>query len=407
MRISHLRTEKNGNRSRIAATITWEDCDRPQRDIHFETEEQFAGGLSCNPDAFLVAAIVPALWHGEKRVLVEGEICPELRDGLLMVLAVLRHWYPTLRPLKIDAKARPGLLAGKGAERTAFFFTGGVDSLSTLRGNRLNFPRTHPSSIKDGIFLFGLDMDKAETFKNVVNYLTPLARDAEVTLVPIYTNERYLDEDWLFWIDAFEGAVLAAAAHALAHRVNLAFIASSFDIPNLHSLASHPLLDPNYSSREVRIRHDNAALSRLEKTRILAGWDTALKHLRVCNRVETYSEQQFNCGRCEKCLRTMLALYYWDALDKAPAFPRVALTEELVREAVQLSRTCFRFWPELIEPLKQKGRPDLARGVQFALDRYYGETGLVGPLKRLDRVYFKDSLRELKRSVVSKRRKKK
>jgi hypothetical protein len=348
------------------------------------------------------------LFHGEKRLLVEGEICPELRDGLMTSMAVLRHWYKMDRDLvRIEAKTRSQLVAPRPPERAAFFFTGGIDSLSTLRANRLNYPASHPSSIKDGIFVFGFDTDKPETFQNVVNYLSPLAQDAKVTLVPVYTNERYLNDDWLFWLDLLEGAALAAAAHVLSNRLTLAFIASSWDIPNLHPIASHPLLDPNYSSCEVRIRHDNAALTRLEKTGILAGWDTALRHLRVCNKVQLYTAERFNCGKCEKCVRTMLGLYIHDALERTPAFPRTRLSEELIREAARLDRTSFRYWPELIAPLKARGRADLARGIQYALDRHYGETGLAGPLKRIDRVLFKDSLREFKRNVVAKRRKKK
>jgi hypothetical protein len=408
VKITHLRSATQGDRARVAATVIWEDCDRPQREVYFETDSRFADGLACNPDAFLTMAIPPAFYHGEKRVFIEGEICPELRSGLMTCMAVLRDWHKIDRDLiTIEAKNRSRLLAPRPPERAAFFFTGGIDSLSTLRANRLNYPSSHPSSIKDGIFVCGFDTDKPETFHNVVNYLSPLAKDARVTLVPVYTNERYLDDDWLFWLDFLEGAALSAAAHVLSNRLTLAFIASSWDIPNLHPIASHPLLDPNYSSGEVRIRHDNAALTRLEKTGILAGWDTALRHLRVCNKVQLYTADRFNCGACEKCVRTMLGLYIYDALERTPAFPPTRLTEELIREVVCLDRTSFRYWPELIAPLKAKGRVDLARGIQYALDRYYGEKGLAGPFKRLDRVLFKDSLRELKRNVVGKRRKKK
>jgi hypothetical protein len=401
MRVHNLRSEQNGDRARVVATVTWEDCDRPQREIHFETDKQFADGLSCNPDAFLLSCIIPALWHGEKRVSIEGEICPELHDGLIMAMSVIRHWYGLTRELvTIEAPARQTPSAQRASARAAFFFTGGVDSLAALRLNRLHYSHTHPNSVKDGIYIFGLETDNPETFKDVVDYLSPLADDARINLVPVYTNERQLDDDWDFWLLAFEGAVLCAAAHALSRRLSLAFVGSSIDVPNLHPIASHPLLDPNYSSYELRIRHDNAALSRLDKIRILAGWDMALRHLRVCNRVETYTSEQFNCGRCEKCVRTMLGLYLADALEKAPAFPETKLTEEFVREFAHINWKAFRFWPELIRALEQKGRPDLARAGKYALSRFYGETGWKGAIRKMDRVFFGGSVFRLKRAIV-------
>ena len=82
MRIETLRTERNEKRARIAADVVWEDCDRPPREIFFETESRFAEGLSCNPHAFLVGCIMPAMHHQEARVAIDAEVCPELLEGL-------------------------------------------------------------------------------------------------------------------------------------------------------------------------------------------------------------------------------------------------------------------------------------------------------------------------------------
>ncbi len=47
-----------------------------------------------------------------------------------------------------------------------------------------------------------------------------------------------LDRDYHFWRDTFNGAALAAIAHAFNRRLTLASISSGNDIPNLI-----PLLD--------------------------------------------------------------------------------------------------------------------------------------------------------------------
>jgi hypothetical protein len=41
MKIEDLKIKKKENRKRTAATILWEDCDRPAQELHFETVEEF------------------------------------------------------------------------------------------------------------------------------------------------------------------------------------------------------------------------------------------------------------------------------------------------------------------------------------------------------------------------------
>src|SRR5437870_236785 len=99
MRIENIRQENVNDRSRIAARVTWEDSDRGTQEIYFEVDERFSEALCCRPDPFLVAAIMPALWHGEKRVAVDGQVCPDLRAGLVTTMAVIQHWYNLPRDL--------------------------------------------------------------------------------------------------------------------------------------------------------------------------------------------------------------------------------------------------------------------------------------------------------------------
>ena len=56
MRIENLRSEINGDRKRVAATVIWEELDRPLLDLYFETDREFEKDLTINPNSFLVAA---------------------------------------------------------------------------------------------------------------------------------------------------------------------------------------------------------------------------------------------------------------------------------------------------------------------------------------------------------------
>jgi len=146
MRIENLRLERNGNKTRAAATVIWEDRDRASHDVYFEVDDEFASDLSCNPHAFLVACAIPAMQLGEERLFIDDSICPELKAGLTNSMAWLKHWSGNDdKPVRIEARTRVDLPEPSTPERAGFFFSGGIDSFATFRNNRLNFPLGHPT----------------------------------------------------------------------------------------------------------------------------------------------------------------------------------------------------------------------------------------------------------------------
>ena len=211
MRIENLRTGSTENGARVVATVSWEDCERPTQDIYFETVDEFTQALVPNPDAFLTACIIPAMRHGEERIIVDGEICAELRHGLITAMSWIRHWYGSERKLvRIEAETRRSVLTPQKPERAGVFFSGGVDSFASLRMNRLDFLLEHPSSFKDGILIFGNEVRSWEAFEYVVNQLSIAAEASDIKLIPVSTNVSSLDYDQGFWTDEFQGAVLSS-----------------------------------------------------------------------------------------------------------------------------------------------------------------------------------------------------
>ena len=174
MRIENLRSEKNGGKERVAATVVWEDSNRPTHELYFETDEEFKKDLTLNPHGFLVACTMPEMWHGERRLFIDEEICPQLRDGLETAMALIRHWwYPEGKKMpRIEARTRTSILPSKTNPRAGMFFSGGIDSLASFRKNRLLFPLEHPWSIKDGLLVFGLEMDEMEKFEHAKRRLS-------------------------------------------------------------------------------------------------------------------------------------------------------------------------------------------------------------------------------------------
>lgn len=404
MKIENLRTERNGSRVRVAASVTWEDVDRQGLEVFFETEDKFAEALTINPHSFLIAGAVAAMHHFEERIYIDAKICPELSENLNAALHWIYKWYEYYRSnknfLRIDAKGYSNTVSNHLHKKAGFFLSGGVDSLAILRANHLIFPSNHPGYFKYGLLVHGLEIEEQEIFEYVRKSIADLATEAGVTLIPVYTNIRYLDDDWSFWGDEFEGAVFASIAHAFSNLFSMVSIASSFDIPYVHPHGSHPLLDSNYSSCDLRIRHDLITLSRLEKIKLLVDWEPALQHLRVCNKTNLYKSDQFNCSQCEKCVRTILGLLALGALDRSPTFRAHNVTEELINNIGRLNDTTFPFYPELSAALAKRGRYDLVRAVERKITQYKEpkwktnlKIGLFSLLSEIDRIFFKDKLK--------------
>jgi hypothetical protein len=399
MRIEEIKHERFADRSRLSANIVWEEAERPPCHVYFEAGQEFANAIGYSPEAFVAAAVPPALWEGEKRILIEGEVCPEFLDNVNVVTKVFQNWFPDIsRSFKIEAKRRSA--AQVSQRRSAFFLTGGVDSLTSLRANRLNFPLEHPAAVKDGIIVFGLEVEDANAFQYALDALRVIAADAAVTLVPVSTNLRVLKDDWRFWWRAHMGPALCGIAHALTPRIGSAIIASDYDVPNIRPHGSHPMVDPYFGGFDLKIRYDGIALSRLDKLRLLADWPVGLNNLRVCNKQEQYQPGRLNCGECEKCVRTMLGLVAAGALDKTTAFPHRDLSAELLARRIAVYDTVFPFYEEVIDPLFERGRDDLAQIVQRRVVAARGEAGLRGRFRKFDRVHLNGGLRALKRAIL-------
>lgn len=410
MRIEDLGLEVRSGKARLTATIVWEDSDRPTQEVFYEVDEEYVDYLTLSPHPFLVGSILPALHNGEERVFVDQEICPELRNGLLTAMGWIRHWYGLARdPVRIETKPTARWPMARPEERAGSFLSGGIDSLATLRANRLDFPLDHPLSIKDCLIVHGFDIGAFEggdketaAYERAVSVLREIAADAKVTLIPIYTNVRHLEDGVEFWMHQFHGAALSSVAHALSGRLSSVRIGSCYAIPDQRPWGTHPVLDPNYSSVDLQVRHDAVRLTRFEKAKLVADWDVALQNLRVC---WTHPKDVLNCGKCDKCIWTMLELLAAGKLAQTRAFPVRDVSPELLETITIRSKFQESFYREMIDPLLAIGRDDLVHVIESkSIDfrkhlAWEEERDWKGALKRLDRRVLGGKVRETYKSL--------
>ncbi len=375
MKIRHLELNENMESGQsfvtASARVIFEDCDQPEKTVFIRTPKEQARGFHANGDAFLTGCLVPAIHFREKRISIEGQVCPLLKEGLSVVMGLFSHWYKDrFPPIVIEADSRRAQPVN-GPFRAGMVMSGGMDSLAALRLNQLHYPQAHPARVKDCFFLHGFDIGgvrerglKYHVYDRAIGAISKVTRDAGTELVPVYTNIRHLCDERQLWLSAFYASVLAAMAHSFSGRVNMMSIGSSNDIPNLYPCASHPLVDPEYSSYAVRIRHRDYQLMRLEKIKIVSEWEPAFQNFRVCL---ANVPDRLNCGKCEKCVRTMTELTALGLLHKTRAFE----ADEVRPEDIDRYDIRIRLRPPFYEPmiplLRERGRHDLADLIEHKL----------------------------------------
>ncbi len=165
------------------------------------------------------------------------------------------------------------------------------------------------------------------------------------------------------------GAGLASIAHAFSRRITRLLIPSTGCSGIAPPWGTHPLLDPNFSGSDLEVRHDGVQLSRLQKTAIVSEWAAAMSILQCCLQNEGIPEA-INCGRCGKCLRTMVQLAALGKLEMTPTFPHVRITPQTIDAAEFDLEGDVGSLEECIEPFERMGRLDLVQAIRDRIKRY-------------------------------------
>jgi len=373
MIISQLSQTKDETFAQISARVQFEESNQPEKIIFIKTPHATGDKLSLNPHAFLVGCLIPAMHFHEKRIKMDEKICPTLLEGLGIAMAITQVWTQgDYTPLKLETGVLDHALFSDN-RHAGMVMSGGMDSLAALRLNRLRYPASHPGSIKEGLFIHGFDIGgvvergmKYHVYDRAVTAITRITDDADVELVPVYTNIRHLCDNRVLWLENFFGAVLASISHAFAKVLHMVYIGSCYDVSYLHPNASHPLRDPEYSSHDMRIRHRDHDQSRLDKIKIVAGWEVALNNFRVCL---ANVPDRLNCGVCEKCVRTMIELLAIGALDKTAAFVENDVTPDMIAKYDITIRKRPPYYQAVLPLLRKQGRMDLVNTIEKLLQK--------------------------------------
>jgi hypothetical protein len=282
-----------------------------------------------NGDPFLAALLVPAMTLGE-RLEIPAPVSPAILRALPEIQDILHCFDPRQARIEVAAPIRDEPLPRNDEmQRTGLFFSLGVDSFYSLLENERDHPRD-AKTITHLITVHCMEVwHEAWDERFPPTFLANSQRVAAAfgkTLTPVTTNLRAMTDDLALW-PMSHGGGLASIALALGTFFGTVHIAATTTYDKLFPWGSHPVLDPLWSTEDVRFVHDGCEMDRIDKTRIVAASPLALETLQVC---PGYTAE-YNCGRCAKCLRTMIDLLQAGALDRCQTLPHRVDAEQLRR----------------------------------------------------------------------------
>ncbi|MCG8365248.1 MAG: hypothetical protein MJA27_18200 [Pseudanabaenales cyanobacterium] len=291
----------------VTTNLTIEGYDQSRTNLWYRVPAEYAAQITSSMDPFVIATLFLAMKRGAN-LHVNGEVSPSLLHNLEEFQAIWSCWKPEVyKKIKITAELEREQPKAEDSAGDIVAFSGGVDSCFTAfrhtaqKCGRLN------RQIKAAVMFHGFDipLERQDVFDWSCESSKRMLDSLGIKLIPMATNFSTLR---LLMNDVF-GAAAASCLMLFQGIYRAGLFASSEPYQALVSpWGTHPLTDRLLSSNSFEIIHDGADFTRTQKTAQLCEWPEALSRLRVCwygpqNDPENRGR---NCGRCEKCIRTIL-----------------------------------------------------------------------------------------------------
>jgi hypothetical protein len=304
-----------GNKSRLCADIRWGDRGRT---LWFEVESEYGECLCVERiDGFLVA-LLPFLMIENLNIYSDGYISERLLYQITTILLPsLSANITEFHDIDIDAKSDGKVLESKNGVGTAI--SCGIDSFYTIL-KHLNtkiegFKLTHLTyfNIMNSPH-WQRHEDSSRCFSNArIDYIKSAVEELGLKLVTVDSNfDTFYRDFGLLATFTFRyfGTVLALQKLFGKYYWSSGHSASQFDF-SIDDISIFDLLSVQCISNENTTFYSTGSeVTRLEKTAYISDFAVTYKYLNVC------WYHLYNCtNRCDKCKRTITALYVLGKLE--------------------------------------------------------------------------------------------
>lgn len=317
--------ETRDNKAYLVANIVNENFE--SRKLWYSVSVDYAEFLSPEVgDAFLVALLSVAMKNCED-ISVEAPISPHLLFHIRHSIApMLTHVIPGSRIPTIYASSNEIPTYHPQAVGTGCSL--GVDSFSSILSHiEPNCPEdyklTHLALFNCGQ-LGDLNLESAEKdLYKKIEEVKPLAKDLGLKVIAVNSNinEFYINSNVLL-LQSFVQRTVSVPL-ALQKLFKVYSMASSYPT-NCFELSDHDVsyasaaLLPLFSSNSLEFINSTPMMTRVDKTKYIADSLYVQKYLDVCwaaqsknsdkNSTLWIGKTKKNCGKCDKCLRTLFTL---------------------------------------------------------------------------------------------------
>lgn len=297
----------------VTTNVTIEIPHQTRKSLWYRLPAEYSSQITSSIDPFVVATIFTGMATGLD-LRVHGEVSPSLLRNLEEFQTIWKCWRPeAYEKIEIIADIEREQPRSEDSAGDIMAFSGGVDSsftaLSHITGSRGGLNR----QVKAGVLIQSSAPPFAanDLFKPPYKNLAAMLAKFGIKLIPIVTNaydtfhpnnfprlsnSRKLQDHFT--------PVTISCLMLFQETYRVGLLASSEPYEALVTpWSSHPLTDPLLSSNSFKIIHDGAEFNRTQKVSFLANFPELLPVLRVCWRKD---QGENNCGRCSKCIRTIL-----------------------------------------------------------------------------------------------------
>ena len=308
-------------------------------------------------DAYIVAFLIYAMRKGE-------DIQSEIPISESLYFSLTKYLIPFL--CKINNSLQPILIKGElfnakyECDHIGTGISAGVDSLSTiiyhgLEEQIISRKITTLTLLNTGYY--GGVNTSSGRFNERVKKISQFCEENNYPLLTVDTNIANLTQYKFLETHTY---LTCSTLLLLQKYFKVYYYSSGYPIYSFQSNFSDTSYYDSFllnciSTSSLKFISSCSVFTRVKKTDIISNYPLLLKYLRVC----TAGKREYNnCGKCEKCLRTILA---FDSLGKLDLLPETFSKDQYLRKRIlyisYMLRTSRRkkdvFYKEIRESFKK------------------------------------------------------
>lgn len=339
----------------------------PKVEHHWiEVPEAYGEHLSTSGNPWLVWLSLHAFSRGEP-LLIDRPVDAVLLENIREVMRIWQRWYPRFHPVPIETSTYDSQTQPARAKRGTFFSLG-VDTFFTVFHHDAQSAARAEPLIDDLLLLWGFDIirEDADAFGKLRARSQTVASELGKELIVVTTNLRETQLNVGGPLDLTQDPFLATIALALETRYREVLISAGWAPASpLQPHHTHPVVNALLTTGPTRVTFFGTEFSRITKTALEAQSDLAMRTLHVC----WYPPLGENCGRCNKCLRTMATLEVLGVLDQCTAFPKGSLTLEKLAKAYVETSYDLGYLRQIQAFAREHGRGDIESAIEHSIRR--------------------------------------